>query len=190
MPYAWISDPEQQQTGVHLIVAKTRRIPSECVDARYKNYHWGDLTQGKFEATAAGADLAVHLSVRGYLTEGAGYNLFFARDGMLFTPEHNILLGITRQTVIELASELRIPVHVGDFRADALRVADECFITSTAGGVMPVNRIEGRALGTGVPGEITRRIREEYWRRRSEGWLGTPIASLIAKEQIVSATSQ
>jgi branched-chain amino acid aminotransferase len=182
VPYAWISDPEQQLTGSHLIIAKTPRIPTECVDTRYKNYHWGDLTQGKFEAKAAGADHAVHLSLTGFLTEGAGFNIFFARNGQLYTPERNILLGITRQTLIELANESGIIVHVGNFGGEALRCADECFITSTAGGVMPVNRIEGRELCAGKPGPITQRLRNEYWRRREQGWKGTPVASLLTQE--------
>jgi branched-chain amino acid aminotransferase len=178
VPYAWISTPEQQQTGLHLIVAKTPRIPSECVDARFKNYHWGDLTQGRFEAQAVGADLAVHLSIGGFLTEGAGFNLFFVKNGRLHTPRLNILLGITRQSIIELAAEADIGVEVGEYGAEALRSADECFITSTAGGVMPVNRIDGRMLCAGSPGPITTRLRDEYWRRRESGWRGTPVASL------------
>ena len=182
MPYAWIADPEQQRQGSHLIIAETPRIPSECVDSRCKNYHWADLTRGKFEARAAGADLAVHLSMRGFLPEGAGFNLFFVRGGELYTPQENILLGITRETVIELAHQSGITVRTGNFDARALRSANECFITSTAGGVMPVSRVEGRTVGAGGPGPMTQKLRNDYWNRRAQGWRGTPVAQLISEE--------
>lgn len=190
VPYAWISDPEGQKKGLHLIIAKTLRIPSACIDSRFKNYHWGDLTQGKFEAKAVGADAAVHLSIDGHLTEGAGYNLFFIRGGRLYTPERNILLGITRQSVLDIAREGGIPSEIGNYGAEALRAAEECFITSTAGGVMPVVRVDGRTLGAGVPGPITLRIRKEYWRRREQGWLGTPVASLLGGPRLASGQRQ
>jgi branched-chain amino acid aminotransferase len=148
---------------------------------RFKNYHWGDLTRGKFEARAAGADAAVHCALEGYLTEGAGFNLFFARAGTLFTPARNVLEGMTRGSVLDLAAELGIPTQVGDFPADDLRGADEAFITSTAGGVMPVAHVDGVALGSGRPGPLSLRLRGEYWRRREEGWLSTPVGSLLTE---------
>jgi branched-chain amino acid aminotransferase len=146
---------------------------------RFKNYHWGDLTRGKSEARAAGADAAVHCAIEGYLTEGAGFNLFFVKGGRLFTPARNVLEGLTRQSVLDLAAELGIPTEVGDYPADDLRHADEAFITSTAGGVMPVARVDDRALGLGVPGPLSVKLRHEYWRRREQGWLATPVSSVL-----------
>jgi branched-chain amino acid aminotransferase len=178
LPYQWIANPERQDRGLHVIISKTPRIPSASVEMRYKNFHWGDLTQGKFEARAAGADEAVHCAVEGYLTEGAGFNVFWVKDGQLFTPARNVLAGVTRQSALDLAEELGIPNRIGDFPADALRDADEAFITSTAGGIMPVVRVDQRELGTGRPGPIAARLREEYWKRRDAGWLGTPVDSL------------
>jgi branched-chain amino acid aminotransferase len=177
--YLWLCDPQQQMKGTHLIVAKTPRIPSACVDARYKNYHWADFTQGKFEARAAGADYAVHLSIDGYLTEGAGFNIFFVAQERLYTPAHNILEGITRRSVLELAADLGVPAQIGDFPAAALRQADEAFITSTAGGVMPVVRVDDCTFGDGMPGPISLKLREEYWRRREAGWLATDVSSVL-----------
>jgi branched-chain amino acid aminotransferase len=179
LPYMWIADPQLQDRGMSLIISKTPRIPAACVDMRFKNYHWGDLTRGKIEARAAGADGAVHCALEGYLTEGAGFNLFFARAGTLFTPARNVLEGVTRQSVLDLAAELGIPTEVGDFPAGELQHADEAFITSTAGGVMPVARVDSRALGNGVPGPLSVKLRSEYWRRREEGWLSTPVSSLL-----------
>jgi len=181
IPYLWIAGPQVQERGLYLIVSKTPRIPSACVDMHFKNYHWGDLTRGKFEARAAGADGAVHCAIEGYLTEGAGFNLFFVRGGILFTPARNVLEGVTRQSVLDLAAELGIATELGDFPADDLRRADEAFITSTAGGVMPVSRVDGVALGNGRPGPLALKLRSEYWRRRDEGWLSTPVSSCLAK---------
>lgn len=179
VPYKWIAEPAAQDRGLHMIVAKTLRIPDACVDMTCKNYHWGDLTKGKFEAKAAGADVAVHLSIEGNLTEGAGFNLFFARKGRLYTPARNVLRGVTRQSAIDLAVELGIPCEIGDYSADDLRRADEAFITSTAGGIMPVSRIEGANYGDGRPGPISSQLRATYWRKREAGWLATPVSSLL-----------
>jgi branched-chain amino acid aminotransferase len=164
---------------MYLIMSKVPRIPSVCVDTRYKNYHAGDLTRGRFEAHAAGADRAVHCAIEGYLTEGAGFNLFFVKNGRLFTPARNVLEGITRQTILELAKELKILAEAGDYPADDLRQADEAFITSTAGGVMPVARIDDRRFASNGPGPVSLRLREEYWRRREAGWLSTAIADFL-----------
>jgi branched-chain amino acid aminotransferase len=179
LSYKWIADPQAQERGAHLILSRTPRIPDECVDARFKNYHWGDLTRGKFEARAVGADGAVHLSTLGNLTEGAGFNVFFAKGGRLYTPERNILRGVTRQSALDLASELGIVAEIGDYGAQALRDADEAFMTSTAGGIMPVVKIDDRPLGNGRPGPLTLQLRAAYWRKREEGWLATPVQSLL-----------
>jgi branched-chain amino acid aminotransferase len=183
IPYIWLFEPTEQKRGVHLMIAKTPRIPSACVDARYKNYHWGDFTQGKFEAQAAGADHAVHLSTDGYLTEGAGFNIFFVKDGCLYTPARNILEGITRQSVLELAKDFDIPTQIGEFRAVELRAADEAFITSTAGGLMPVLKVDDQTLGHGGPGTLFLKLHEAYWRRREAGWLGTAVSTLVGPER-------
>jgi branched-chain amino acid aminotransferase len=79
VPYISIADEMLLRRGMRTIIARTRRIPDACVDSRHKSYHWGDLTAAKFEAKDAGADTAVLLSVDGFLTEGPGFNLFFAR---------------------------------------------------------------------------------------------------------------
>lgn len=179
IPYMWIADAHVQARGVYLITSKVPRIPTACVDMRFKNYHAGDLTRGRFEAHAAGADRAIHCAIEGYLTEGSGFNLFFVSTGRLYTPARNVLEGITRKTVIELAADLGIPSETGDYPADALRQADEAFITSTAGGIMPVARIDDHTFASNGPGPISLRLREEYWRRREAGWLSTPVGSYL-----------
>ena len=179
VPYMRIADLETQARGMYVVMSSVPRIPSACVEMKYKNYHAGDLTRGRFEAHAAGADRAIHCSIEGYLTEGAGFNLFFVKDGRLYTPSHNVLEGITRRTVLELAAELQMPSEEGDYPASALLEADEAFITSTAGGIMPIARVDDRHFPAKGPGPISSRLREEYWRRREAGWLSTPIARYL-----------
>lgn len=179
IPYVWIVSPEKQHEGVHLHLAQTPRIPDASVPARYKNFHWADLTRGQLEALDAGADLAVLSGVTGHLSEGPGFNVFFVRNGKIFTPAVNVLAGITRMTVMDLAREIGIALEAGDYPAHALRTADEAFLSSTAGGIMPVTKVDGKALGDGKPGPISWRLRELYWAKREAGWLGTAVRDLI-----------
>ena len=89
---------------MNAVIAQTaRRIPTDSVDPTVKNYHWGDLTTGLFEAYDRGADHVLLLDHAGNLTEGPGYNVFVVLEGRLLTPAHGVLEGITRRTVLELA---------------------------------------------------------------------------------------
>ncbi len=180
IPYVWIAPPEAQDIGIDLIVAKTRRIPDESVVARFKSFHWGDFTRARIEATDAGAHNAVLCTPDGYLAEGPGFNIFFMAGGALHTPRRNMLEGITRRTIGDLADEIGTPVETGEYRPEALLEADEAFICSTAGGVMPVVRVDDRIFANGKPGAVSTELRNLYWRKREAGWLGTPVADLIA----------
>ena len=179
IPYRWIVPPEQQATGIDIIIAKTRRIPNECVDARFKNFHWGDLTMARFEAIDAGAQNAILCTPDGVLSEGPGFNVFWTKDGTLHTPDSNVLEGITRQTVFDLADDASVPSETGRYPTEALLEADEAFLCSTAGGIMPVVGVDDRTLSNGAPGEITSRLRELYWSKREAGWLGTPVEDIL-----------
>ena len=164
VPFVWLADPAKQEVGLHLAVGKAVRIPPASVDPRIKNYHWLDLVTGLFEAYDQGAETTVLTDGEGHVVEGPGFNLFLLRGGTLLTPRTGMLEGITRRTVLEIAAELGIPSDVRAVRTQELHDADEVFATSTAGGVVPICRIEGRPVGTGVPGATTRLIRERYWR--------------------------
>ena len=104
----------------------------------------------------------------GQITEGPGFNLFALRGGHLMTPARGVLLGITRQTVIDLAETLNVKVEAGPVSESDLRGADEIFLSSTAGGVMPVSQLDGKPVGDGGPGPLTWRIREMYWAAHDE----------------------
>lgn len=175
IPYVWILPPEQRERGTHVIVSSVERIPSASVDQTAKNFHWIDLVQAWYEADEKGGDVPVLVDRDGNVTEGTGFNVFAVRDGKVYTPASGVLEGITRKTVIELCETLQIPIEVGLVSADELRDADEVFLSSTAGGVMPVNKIDDRILSNGGPGPLTMKLSETYWAKKAEGWYTTPI---------------
>jgi len=139
IPYVWIVRPEVQEVGTDVIVARdTHRIPPGAVYPTVKNFQWGDFVRGLFEAYDRGAWLPILTDGDGSITEGPGFNVFAVHDAVLRTPKQGVLEGITRQTVIELATEAGYKVEVDDMPVTDLYQADEIFLTSTAGGVMPV----------------------------------------------------
>ncbi len=174
---AWVDvlSPEIQARGAHLIVARIPRIPSASIDPTIKNHHWGDLIRGQFEAEDAGADACVLLDLEGHVTEGPGFNVFAVIDGRVVSPDRGALEGITRQSVFDLCDWLGIAREVRPLKAEELRAADEIFASTTAGGVMPASRIDGRILGNDRPGPISSRLRDAYWTAHAEGWHKTPI---------------
>jgi branched-chain amino acid aminotransferase len=175
IPWVDVIAPDVQERGAHLIIAKTPRIPSASVDPTIKNYHWGDLIRAQFEADDAGADTAVLLDLDGYVTEGPGFNVFAVIDGTVVSPDRGALEGVTRRSVLDLCDQLGIPNEVRPLTADELLEADEVFTSTTAGGVMPCSRVDGRIKGNDRPGPISARLKETYWQRHGEGWDTTPI---------------
>jgi branched-chain amino acid aminotransferase len=175
IPFGWIADAEQRRRGLHLAIAEVRRIPPQSVDPRVKNYHWLDLVTGLFEAYDRGAENVLLCDLEGNVAEGAGFNLFAVSAGRVTTPSSGVLEGITRATVLELCAELGVPAETGTVSAEALTAADEVFITSTAGGIMPVARIDGTAIGDGAPGHLTGKLTELYWAKHEDPAWTTPI---------------
>ena len=176
IPYVWIVKPENQKAGIHLIVAeKTIRTPTNAVDPTVKNFQWGDLVRGIFEAYDRGAYTVVLPDSQGHITEGPGFNLFACYKGTLLTPASGVLRGVTRQTVLDLAEEQGIPSRMDMFGADVLESAEEVFITSTAGGVMPVTIVNGKSIADGKPGKVTTLIQKRYWEAHDEERWATPV---------------
>ncbi|HTF52393.1 MAG TPA: aminotransferase class IV [Pseudonocardia sp.] len=164
IPYVWIVRPELQERGTDVIVARdTRRIPPGSVDPTVKNFHWGDLVRGLFEAYDRDSLLPILPDGDGLVTEGPGFNVFALVDGVLRTPARGVLHGITRKTAIEIAEESGVEMRVEDLPVGSLYRATEIFLTSTAGGVIPVAHLDGAPVGTGAPGPVTSKIRDRYW---------------------------
>ncbi len=169
IPFVSIADAGQRRRGLHLIVSAVPRIPPDSVDPTVKNYHSLDFVRGLYDAYERGGETTVLVDRAGNVTEGPGFNVFAVRDGRVRTPARGVLEGITRRTVLELCGEIGVAAEAGTLPADALRAADEVFVTSTAGGIVPVTRIDGRALGDGAPGALTTRLTELYWERHEDG---------------------
>ncbi len=174
-PFVWIADEAQRRDGLRMILSRTQRIPPESLDQRIKNFHWLDLTMGIFEAYDRDATIALLPAADGTVTEGPGFNVFVVRNGTLATPARGMFEGITRRTVMEIAEALQMRVEVRGVHAREVAEADEIFISSTAGGIMPVVNYEGRSVRDGRPGALTRRIEELYWARHEEPALSTPV---------------
>lgn len=177
--YGFICDDAQRTAGASIMVSKKyTRIPPTSVDPTAKNFHWLDMKLALFEANAEGFDWTVLLDDQGNLTESPGANIFVLKDGVVYTPDSGCLEGITRKTAVELCRMLSIPVKITKVPLETLLTADEAFMTSTAGGIMPINSVDGVNLGGEVgPGKVSVRIHNLYWEKRWTGWLGTPIES-------------
>lgn len=175
IPFVWIADAAKQAEGLNLHISGRERIPPTSVDPRTKNFHWIDLTLGLLDAYDAGCDIEVLSDRDGNVTEGPGFNIFVVKGGRLMTPREGVFDGMTRRTVIDLARETNLDVDETIVPAAMVRGADEVFLSSTAGGIMPVTRIDGEAVGGGQPGPVTLRLRQLYWKKKEEGWHGTPI---------------
>jgi branched-chain amino acid aminotransferase len=164
-----------RERGVHLHVSEVLRIPPQSVDPAIKNFHWGDLMRGMFESYEQGCDLPVLVDQDGNITEGPGFNVFAVKEGRVTTPEGTCLLGISRQTALDLLAEQNVERVIGPIPPGELKSAEEVFITSTAGGILPVTRIDREPVGDGHPGPVLTRLRDLYWQRHDEGWQSTPI---------------
>ena len=163
IPFVWIASPQKQEEGLDIVISNTRRIAPEAVDPRVKNYHWLELCLGLFEAYDRGRETAVLTDAGEYIVEGPGFNVFVINRGRLATPDRGMLEGITRRTAMEIAHGMGVVVEERPVAADELRHADEAFMTSTAGGIMPITRVEGAPVGNGKPGPITLQLQERYW---------------------------
>jgi branched-chain amino acid aminotransferase len=176
IPYVWLLPPGDADSGMDAIVAHTvRRIPTTSVDPTVKNFHWGDLTRGLYEAYDRGAHYPILLDQDGYVTEGAGYNVFALVGDRLLTPSSGTLEGITRRTILEIAEREGIPVEALEVSEESFRRGTELFATSTAGGVMPITSLDGKPVGEGSVGPVTRRLRDLYWAAHEDDRYITPV---------------
>jgi branched-chain amino acid aminotransferase len=156
--------PDRYQTGVSLVVAKTRRNLSSALDPQIKATNFLNNIQAKREAIAAGAFDSVLLNWEGHVTECTVSNIFFVQSGRLCTPALScgILDGITRGVILTLARDAGIPMDEGRFNVEALMAADECFLSNTTMEVMPATQLNGRPIGSGSPGPLTKRLHQIF----------------------------
>ena len=163
VPFGWILKPEDFEKGLDVLVSDRMRIPTNSIDSRIKNYHWLDLVSGMFEAYDYDHDTVILVDEENNISEGPGFNIFCIDKAGLHSPSHGVLEGITRQTVLDLAKELDIPFQLNSISVEKLQDSNEVFATSTAGGIMPITKINNKLVGKGNPGKITRILHQSYW---------------------------
>jgi branched-chain amino acid aminotransferase len=162
-------------TGLRMKTVAVRRPPGQVLDAHVKSLNYLNLVLAKIEAKAAGVDQGLMLDIHGRLCEAPGFNVFVVAGEVLKTPRHDILFGVTRETTIELARAKGFRVEETDLELYDAYTADEVFLTSTAGGLVPVVEIDGRLLGEGKPGPVLATLQDAYLEALSSDRWGTPI---------------
>lgn len=167
---------ELYENGLKIVTASSRRVPTECLPGRIKSLNYLNNIMAKIEGLQANCEEVLLLNTAGKVAECSADNIFavwHARDGgrgrggktgHLLTPSatQGPLLGITRNTILDLAKKAGYTVEEGEMERYDLYTCDEVFLTGTGAEVIGVVSIDGRAIGTGKPGEITRKLRSTY----------------------------
>jgi branched-chain amino acid aminotransferase len=156
---AEFKEPVYDASGITLITASVRRPAPDCLDPKIHHNNLLPSILAKIEANVAGADDAVMLDHRGFIAETNATHIFLVTGGALATPTTvSCPDGITRAAVLELARSEGITCKIGDYTLPELYTADEAFVTGTMGGLAPVVRVDGRVIGDGTPGPVTKRL--------------------------------
>jgi branched-chain amino acid aminotransferase len=156
--------PELYDNGMEIVTASTIRNHPNAVNPRIKSLNYLNNIMAKVEGVRAGAMEALMLNHKGEVAECTGDNIFLVKQGILKTPstDAGILEGITRNAILELARAADIPTQEIALTRHDVYAADECFLTGTAAEVIPVVKCDGRPIGNGKPGPITRQLRERF----------------------------
>ena len=161
--------------GIDVLVPSVRRTPPEALSPRAKSHNYLNLIMADMEAKAQDPESwAILLDTRGFLTEGIGSNVFTIKDGVIYTPQEQYVLGgISRETAIEMAERLDIQVVTKDIDMFDAMTADEIFLTSTSLCICGVRSFQGRQIGDGsAAGPITKALMNEYVDFVEYDWLG------------------
>ena len=163
LPIAYHRFTRAYRQGATLITASTRRTPPECLDPRAKITNKMNHIQAELEVKAVDRDaIPLMLGTDGTVAEASWANIFFVREGRVFTPRpRNILLGIMRENVLEIAPKAGVEVTEGDFYPYDLMLADEIFLTTTSCCILPIGRLNGKPLGK-APGPVTTRLSQAF----------------------------
>jgi len=156
--------PVVYQRGLDIITVPTMRNLHSALNPAIKSLNYLNNILAKIEANNGGCEEAVMLNAEGFVAECTGDNLFIVKNGALFTPplSAGTLYGITRQTVMELAEAAGLKVSEPNLTRYDLFNADECFLTGTGAEIVPVVKIDGRVIGAGEPGPVTRQLVKAY----------------------------
>jgi branched-chain amino acid aminotransferase len=152
-------EPVYDASGITLVTSSVRRPAPDCLDPKIHHNNLLPSILAKIEANVAGADDAVVLDHRGFIAETNATNLFWVTGGRLATPTTaSCPEGITRAVVLELAVSAGLACQAGDYTLPQLYTADEAFATGTMGGLAPVVAVDGRTIGDGHPGPVTKQL--------------------------------
>ena len=175
-PMASILGPREPKV-LKMMVSSVRRDAVDATSHEVKSLNYMNSILAKIEAGSAGADDAILLDHRGFVSEASVTNIFLVKDGKIVTPSPaaGILHGITRERIIRLCSDLGIEVDERDVTPFELAVADEVFIVGTKSELAAVGSISGSKVGSGAPGPVTRRLYQEFSRVVQRPEEGTPV---------------
>lgn len=156
--------PEYYERGLDIITVPTMRNLHSALNPAIKSLNYLNNIMAKIEALNGGCEEAIMLNAEGYVSECTGDNVFILKGGQMFTPplSAGALYGITRSVVIEMAREASIDVSEPNLTRYDLFNADECFLTGTGAELIPVVKIDGRVIGTGKPGSVTKSLVKRY----------------------------
>jgi branched-chain amino acid aminotransferase len=155
---------EFYERGLEIITVPTVRNLHSALNPAIKSLNYLNNILAKIEANNAGCEEAIMLNAEGFVAECTGDNVFVVKEGRLMTPplSAGALYGITRQVVIELAGKAGLSVTEPNLTRYDLFNADECFLTGTGAEIVPVVKLDGRVIGSGKPGPLTRKLESEY----------------------------
>jgi branched-chain amino acid aminotransferase len=150
--------------GLHIITCATRRNSPEALDPSIKSLNYLNNIMAKIETIQAGVPEGIMLNSEGYVAEATGDNIFVVQHGTVLAPPVSIgnLAGITAQVTMEILAEMGVPLRVENFRMLTVYTADELFLTGTAAEIIPAVQVDGRRIGDGKPGPLTRAVLERY----------------------------
>ncbi|RBW48115.1 branched-chain amino acid transaminase [Marinobacter sp. F3R11] len=165
--WSWPSymSPEAKEIGIKVRTSSYTRHHVNITMCKAKaNGNYINSMLALNEAIASGCEEALLLDNEGYVAEGSGENVFIMRNGVLHTPElTSCLEGITRQTILDFAADLGIPVKERRITRDEVYIADEAFFTGTAAEVLPIRELDGRVIGAGKRGPVTEKLQAMYF---------------------------
>lgn len=155
---------EMYEKGIKVITASTRRNNPGALDPQIKSLNYLNNILARIEADKRGVAEAIMVNSLGVVCEGTGENIFIIKEGIIYTPPVYVgtLGGITRGVVIELAQRMGYKVIEREFTLFNVYTADECFLTGTAAEIVGVSEVDGRVIGTGVTGKITKELMNAF----------------------------
>ena len=156
---------ENREEGIDTIVSSWIKMDVRSMPTHAKGVaNYANSALARMEAIKSGVDEAIMINSNGFVVEASAENIFFVKDGIVYTPpiSTGALEGITRDTVIEIAKQNKIPLNIENISRDEMYCFEEAFLTGTASEIVPIGKIDHRVVGDGKIGPITRKIQNYY----------------------------